>query len=149
MKSKINLQAIKTEAAQLYLNGDYYCSEAIVATIRKHFDIDMPLEAVAMASGFPIGVGGTKCMCGAIPGGVICIGYFFGRTTPGDPKVKKTMELAQELVDDFKGRNKVLCCHVLTKGMEMGSEAHKKQCAIFTGEVAEKTAEILARELGL
>ena len=147
MVTEVNLQAIKNEAAKLYIDGDYYCSEAIVATIRKHFQADIPIETVAMASGFPIGVGGAKCMCGAIPGGIMCIGYFFGRIAPGDPKVKKTMELSLELLNDFKHRNRVLCCHILTKNMEMGSATHKNQCAIFTGEVAEKTAEIIAREL--
>ena len=36
-----------------------------------------------------------------------------------------------------------------TKGMELGSEKHIKQCVSFSGEIAQKTAEIIARELKL
>lgn len=57
LKKRICLQAIREEAEAYYRNGDFYCSEAIVATIRQHFDAEIPIEAVAMASGFPVGVG--------------------------------------------------------------------------------------------
>jgi len=149
MVNEINLTIIREEAENHYLCGDFYCSEAIVTVIRKHLQAGMPLEAVAMASGFPIGVGGAQCICGAIPAGVLCIGYFFGRTTPKDTKVRKTMELSNELITFFKSKHKVPCCKVHVKGMELGSVIHKKKCAVFTGEVAEKTAEIIARELNI
>lgn len=59
------------------------------------------------------------------------------------------MALSKELHDHFKDNHKALCCRVLTKDMELGSETHMAQCISFTGEIAEKTAEIIARELGL
>jgi hypothetical protein len=31
--------------------------------------------------------------------------------------------------------------------MKLGSPEHMEQCVAFTGEIAEKTAEIIAREL--
>ena len=101
MVAEISLRAIREEAGNYYLSGDYYCSEAVVAVIRKHFQADMPIESIAMASGFPIGVGGAMCICGAVPGGVLCIGYFFGRTAPKDAKVSKAMELSKELLLSF------------------------------------------------
>jgi len=149
MVKKINNKDIRKVAEGYYANGDYYCSEAIVATIRNHFDKDMPIEVIAMASGFPVGVGGAKCICGAVSGGIVCIGYFFGRTEPKDPKVNKTLELAKELHDYFATKNKVLCCSVLTRDMTLGSETHMKQCISFTGDIAVKTAEIITRELGI
>ena len=147
MVNEINLAIVREEAENHYLCGDFYCSEAIVAVIGKHFQADMLQEAIAMASGFPIGVGGAQCICGAVPGGVLCIGYFFGRTIPKDTKVSVAMELSNELITFFKSKHKVPCCKVHVKGMELGSRIHKKQCAHFTGEIAEKTAEIIAREL--
>jgi len=149
MVKRINLEDIRKEAEGYYANGDYYCSEAIVATIRNQFRVDMPIEAIAMSSGFPVGVGGSKCICGAVSGGVMCIGYFFGRTNPKDLKVNKTLELAKELHDYFATKNKVLCCRILTKDMILGSEIHMKQCVSFTGDIAVKTAEIIARELDI
>ena len=147
--NKINLNAIKMEAEQLYRDGDYYCSEAIISTIRKYFDPNMPEQAIAMGSGFPVGIGGSLCICGAVSGGVIALGYFFGRVAPKDVKVQKAMALSKELHDSFQNNHKVLCCRILTKGMKLGSAEHLKQCVAFTGEVAVKTAQIIARELNI
>ena len=146
---KNNLEMIKKEAEQLYREGSYYCSEAIIATIRKYFDPNMPEQAIAMGSGFPVGIGGAQCTCGAVSGGVIALGYFFGRVAPKDTKVDRAMALSKELHDSFRGNHNVLCCRILTKEMELGSEEHMEQCIAFTGEVAAKTAEIIARELAI
>lgn len=87
MKKRICLQAIREEAEAYYRNGDFYCSEAIVATIRQHFDAEIPIEAVAMASGFPVGVGGAKCICGALSGGG---GYVSGLLFWSDRSQRRT-----------------------------------------------------------
>ena len=152
MKTSVSIKKIKEDAERLFQEGKFYCSEAIVASIRENFALDMPEEMIAMASGFPVGIGRSKCTCGAVSGGVLALGYFFGRTkgsTPQDPKSVKTMELAYELQNDFKANHKVLCCSVLTRGMNMAAGEHKAQCVAFTGEVAENTARIIVRELGL
>lgn len=149
MKKEISINKIKSDAEALYRNGEFFCSEAIVYSIKNNFELDMPDEMVAMASGFPVGIGRSKCVCGAVSGGVMALGYFFGRTKGGDPKVQNTLKLANELQESFKSNHKVLCCKVLTHGMDMGSGEHKEQCIAFTGEIAEKTAEIIVRELNL
>ncbi len=109
----------------------------------------MPESMIAAASGFPIGIGKSKCVCGAVSGGILTLGYFFGRTEGADPKVDKTLALANELQESFRSSHKVLCCKILTKGMDMGSGEHKDQCVSFTGEIAEKAAKIILRELKL
>ena len=153
MLKEINVKTVKDDAEELFRIGGFYCSEAIIASVRKNIDPDMPVQMIAAGSGFPIGVGRSKCMCGAVSGAVVCLGYFFGRTqpsTPTDPKSVKCMELAHELQQSFRiSHNGVLCCHIHTKGMDMASGEHKAQCVAFTGEMAGKTAEIIARELGL
>ena len=153
MLKEINVKRVKEDAEELFRIGGFYCSEAIITSIRKNIDPDMPIQMVAAGSGFPIGVGRSKCMCGAVSGAIICLGYFFGRTqptTPTDPKSVKCMELAHELQQSFRiNHNNVLCCHIHTKGMDLASGEHKAQCVAFTGEMAAKTAEIIARELGL
>lgn len=147
--NSISLQKAYDEAGELFAKGEFFCSEAIVYTMRNIFDLEMPLSTVACASGFPVGVGRQKCMCGAISGGVISLGYFFGRSTPGDPKVGKMLELSAELHQVFKEKNRTACCSVLTKGMDMQSGEHKEQCVRFTSEMAKETARIIAREKGL
>lgn len=124
-----------------------YCSEGIVSAFRDNLLDDMPEELIAAASGFPLGVGRAKCMCGAISGGAMCIGYLYGRTTGGDrDKSEQTLALSKELHGKFIKRNRVACCSILTNKMEMGSPEHKKQCVRFTGEVAEDLARMIARE---
>lgn len=59
----------------------------------------------------------------------------------------KTLALASELQSSFRKNHKVLCCHILTKGMDMASGEHKAQCVSFTGEIAKTAAEIIVREL--
>ncbi|MDW7670524.1 MAG: C-GCAxxG-C-C family (seleno)protein [Bacillota bacterium] len=151
MKTEVSVQKIRQDAEDFFRSGQYYCSEAIVASMRQNFELDMPEEMIAMASGFPVGIGKSKCTCGAISGGVLTLGYFFGRTAgsnPKDPQSVKTLELAYELQDDFKKNHKLLCCSVLTKGMDMAAGEHKAQCISFTGEVAENATRIILREKG-
>jgi C_GCAxxG_C_C family probable redox protein len=147
MKKSVDLKKIKKQAEDYYRNGDFFCSEAIVKTIRDEFDLPVPDGVIAMASGFPVGMGGSGCTCGAVVGGIMALGLVFGRTTAKDPKVSKTMELAKELHDTFKKQHKSLCCRVLTRDMELGSPVHMQRCIAFTGEVAEAAAKIIVREL--
>ncbi|WP_130805771.1 C-GCAxxG-C-C family (seleno)protein [Senegalia massiliensis] len=152
MNKEISIKKVREDAEGMFRRGEFYCSEAVVASIRNNFGIDMPEEMIAMASGFPVGIGKSKCVCGAVSGGVMMMGYFFGRkegTNPQDPKSVKTLELANELQGEFRKNHKVLCCSVHTKGMDMASGEHKAQCISFTGEIAETAARIIVRELNL
>ncbi|MHC9545018.1 MAG: C-GCAxxG-C-C family protein [Vulcanimicrobiota bacterium] len=143
----VDFLKIREVAEEYYRSGSFYCSEAIIKTIKDEFHIELPDDIIAMASGFPVGMGAAGCSCGAVVGGIMALGMFFGRTQPGDEKVKKCMTLAQELHNQFKNRHKSLCCRVLTKDMIHGSTEHMRQCISFTGEVAEETARIIVREL--
>jgi len=148
--SQEKIENVKNDAEELFRSGGFYCSEAVVAAIRKNLAPQMPQSLIASASGFPVGVGRSKCMCGAVSGAVICMGYFFGRvnpTNPQDPVSQNCLKLTNELQESFRKNHKgVLCCSVQTKGMDMASGEHKAQCIAFTGEMAAKVAEIILRE---
>jgi C_GCAxxG_C_C family probable redox protein len=148
MEQKPDPAAIKRQAETYYRDMDFYCSEAIVKTINDEFGLGYPEEVIKMASGFPIGMGGSGCTCGAVAGGIMALGMGFGRTYPRDERVKKCMALAHELHDRFRERHGCLCCRVLIKDMVPGSPVHMQQCIAFTGEVAEETAKIILRERG-
>lgn len=151
MTNQVSSKKVREDAESLFREGKYYCSEAVMASIRSNFELDVPEEVIAMASGFPVGIGKSKCSCGAVTGGVMALGLLFGRTsgsTPKDPLSVKTLELANELQAYFKANHKVLCCSVLTKGMDMASGEHKSQCIAFTGEIAEKTAQMILEHWG-
>ena len=140
------IRKVKEQAESLYLEGKFFCSEAIVSAIREYIAPDMPEVLIAAASGFPVGIGGSKCTCGAVSGAVISLGYFFGRTEGGDAKVRECMQFAKEVHEEFRGKHGPLCCSVQTKGMDMKSREHVNQCASFTGSMAAKAAEIIIRE---
>jgi len=149
LKKAVNIQQVRYDAEEVFRIGGFYCSEAIVSAIRKNFDPAMPEALIASASGFPVGVGKSKCMCGAISGAIIALGYFFGRKD-GKTGNAKVMELSYELQEAFrKNHLETLCCHIHIKGMDITTGEHKKQCVAFTGECAQKAAEIIARELGI
>ena len=150
IKKEVSIEKISNDAENLF-RGGFFCSEALLSSIRSNFELDIPEEIIGMASGFPIGIGRSKCLCGAVAGGVMALGLFFGRTKQGDSKVEKTLELSKELHDWFKEANgkNALCCRILTKEFDMASGAHKEQCIRYTGMVAGKVAEIIVRELNL
>lgn len=142
----IDLEKIRLTAEGYYRSGDFYCSEAVVKTIKDAFHLPLSDAVIAMASGFPVGMGGAGCTCGAITGGVMSLGLVFGRTMPKDRKVNTAMKLSRELHDFFKKRHKSLCCRKLTRYVIMGSSRQMEQCIVFTGEMAQETARIILRE---
>ena len=144
MRFDVDLERIRKIAEDYYRNGDFYCSEAVVKTIIDEFQIDVSEDVIKMASGFPVGMGGVGCTCGALTGGVMAIGLVYGRSQGKDPKVNKAMELSAKLYQIFCERHKVSCCKVLTRGMEKGSPEHMEQCIAFTGEMAYEAAKIIA-----
>lgn len=153
VKNEVSVSKVRKDAEDYYRNG-YFCCEAVMASVRDNFDLDVPKEVIAMSSGMSVGAGRSGCMCGALNGGILALGMIFGRTEPNgpkDPKVVKCMELTNELHSWFREANgkHSVCCRVLTKEFDMGKGEHKEQCIYFTGLCAGKVAEIVVRELGL
>lgn len=153
MKKIIDINQVEQDAMQLYTDGKFYCSEAIIYSIRTHIAPDMPLEMIGAASGLGYGIGNSACACGAVTGGVITLGYFFGRSMPGTPyddDIVRVLALANELQQHFRDlNNKVLCCYIHTKKFDVSKGEQRGQCAQFTGQMARKVAQIIVRELNL
>ena len=146
MTIDMNMEQLKKDAVEIFCNG-FACSESVIYALRKHFQIELSDDAIAMSSGFPWGLGGGGCLCGAVAGGTMILGYFFGRTTPGDPKNVKCFALTEELHNAFKEAFGATCCRVLTKGMERDSQERKDHCIKMVDFTVEKVAEIVIREL--
>lgn len=107
VKKELSVSKVRTDAEQYYRNG-YFCCEAVMASVRDNFDLDVPKEVIAMSSGMSVGAGRSGCMCGALNGGILALGMLFGRTEPNgpkDPKVVKCMELTNELHSWFREAN--------------------------------------------
>ena len=69
MNTNIDMEQLAQDADNIFHQG-FACSESVIYAIRKNFEIDLSDD-------------GGGCICGALAGGAMCIGYFFGRRTPG------------------------------------------------------------------
>lgn len=112
------------KASEYFLNG-YSCSESI---IKGAIDQDLVSEELLpVATPFCAGIG-SGCLCGAISGSQMVLGYLFGRGNKnGNEEIARA--IAKQFMEEFKKNHKATCCRVLTSGMEMGSPERKAHCA--------------------
>jgi len=74
---------IMTRAGEM-LDGDWHCSEALLAAVGEHYLKDVSPEMVRMSTPFAGGVGCTHAeLCGALTGGLMVIGGLYGRAEAG------------------------------------------------------------------
>ena len=52
MVKTVDIEALKKDAVEIF-NGGFACSESVIYAIRKHFQLDLPDDVIAMSSGFP------------------------------------------------------------------------------------------------
>ena len=146
MNTSIDMEKLREDAVHIF-NSGFTCSESVIYAIKKNFELEMSDNAIAMSSGFPWGLGGAGCICGALAGGIMCIGYFYGRTEPGDSRNQLCFKLCNELHDFFKENYGAACCRVLTRGMEKQSPERKVHCTKMVSGTVVKTAEIILNNL--
>jgi C_GCAxxG_C_C family probable redox protein len=134
--------AIRTQAEGYFQRGEFFCSEAVIHTINEFLGWPFPQEITKLASAFPIGIGKSGCLCGAVSGGAMALGMTYGRNH-GEPMNEKMFPIAARLHDHIKEMYKSTCCRVLVKGYEFTSPERKAHCVRITGEVASWVAEQL------
>lgn len=102
-----------TKAVDYFMNG-YSCSEAIIksAVDKGLCSADLLPVATIFSGGMSSG-----CLCGAVAGAQMVLGYNFGReNSKGNDVIAR--QKAKDFIDEFKSRNKVTCCKILTHGLE-------------------------------
>lgn len=103
------------------------CAEAVVLAATGSDDPRL----LALAKPFGGGIGGSKCLCGAISGGVLALGY------------RGRGERAGALVKQFKAAHRVTCCSALSKPYVWKSPEHLANCRRITETTAALVAELL------
>jgi len=116
------------KAGQLFDAG-YNCTQSVLqATCPQAGD-----DLVTMAEAFGGGIGNSKCLCGAVTGGVMALGLQGQGKASGD------------LVAAFRTRNRTTCCKALSAPYTWLSSAHLSNCRRLTVETAEEVVRLLQK----
>ena len=142
MNKEQRVSEIRKIAEGYFERGEFFCSEAVVKTINDELGKPFSDEVTKLASGFPIGVGKSGCLCGAVSGGVMALGMVYGRCH-GEAMNADMFKHAADLHDRIKELYKSTCCRVMTRNFEFQSPERKAHCIKITGEVTAYIAEKL------
>ena len=124
-------------APKFFLEEGFSCSESIV---KSAYELELvPKELISAATSFSGGMG-SGCLCGAIAGSQIVLGYLHGKYQDNSARA-----LAKEFYQRFTKIHKVTCCKVLTKDFkDFHSPERKKHCSNMVYDCAKILDEMLA-----
>ena len=119
------------EKAIEYFKSGYSCSESI---IKAGAEAGLcPEELLSVATAFSGGMS-SGCVCGALASAQLINGYNFGRENlKGNETIAR--QNASAIVEEFKKRNKVTCCKVLSAGLQ--GMARKENCSKYVTDACE------------
>ena len=129
--------------AREYFNNGYSCSESIIMELADKGVVSR--ELLSLATPFSGGIG-SGCLCGAIAGAQLVIGYLFGReNNQGNDNIARA--LAKEFMDEFKKKHRVTCCRILTSGLDMASPERKAHCTNMVEDCSKILNHIIEQNL--
>jgi C_GCAxxG_C_C family probable redox protein len=134
------IQEVRERAEGYFQRGEFFCSEAVVHAINQLLGWPFPEDITRLASAFPIGLGKSGCLCGAVSGGAMALGMAYGRNH-GEAMDERMFPVAAKLHDYIKQVYKSTCCRVIVKDYVFSSPERKAHCVQITGEVAAWIAE--------
>jgi C_GCAxxG_C_C family probable redox protein len=102
-----------TEKAVALFREGFNCSQAVCAAYAEHYGLNREV-ALRISGGFGGGIGRMGEICGAVTGAIMVIGLRYSSTNAKDKEARqKTYERVREFVENFKSRNKTICCREL------------------------------------
>lgn len=122
-----------------YFNQGYSCSESIIMEAIEQGIV--PKELLSVATSFSGGMS-SGCLCGAIAGSQIVLGWLYGKNNKNGNDVQ-ARTLAKQFIEEFKKSHKATCCRVLTAGMDMASPERKAHCTNMVNDCSKILAEII------
>lgn len=146
----MDAETLRREAEQLYNSKGLDCSESVVQTINSALGSPLSADALKMASGFAVGMGGMDQQggtCGALTGGVMMLGLVYGRSEAFG-SAPLVLAKSRELREWFVAENGSSCCAELVRDSDWSSPCRLEQCVRFTGAVTAKVAEMIAPAVG-
>ena len=145
--------SVRGDIATAKFFSGYNCAQSIVYAFSDTLEIDKNL-ALKVACGFGAGMGRRQEVCGAVTGGIMVIGFKYGR---GENDERKIMDLAyvkvRTLMDRFSEKHGTFICRKLVGECELttdeGQKLYKEKdllhkiCAPCVVSVAEILEDIL------
>lgn len=129
-------------AASSYYEAGYWCGESVVKAVNEVLGHPMPADVFRMASGFCEGLGGSRCICGALAGGVMASGLLTGRTAPSDewePSYDAAAQLRRRWIDDQDAET---CDEVVKRIGGMHLPERWAHCTMLVGRTARWVIEV-------
>ncbi len=108
-------EALIAEAVERYLHQGKHCSEMTFCTPCRCFDEAFDRDLIRIANPFGGGIAERDDLCGAIVGGCMALGYFFGRRD-AESDQERSWRLAGEYYDWFRREMGFVRCRDKTGG---------------------------------
>ncbi len=140
------MENFKNKAVDFFNEG-YSCSEAMIQAASDFSLIDKEdAKILNKAATVYSGGMGSRCLCGAVAGVEMVVGYLFGREdNSSSPAYAK--QLAAELIDSFREKRKVTCCKALSAKYEFASPERRENCKSIVYDAAEILENIVKTNL--
>ena len=148
MVKEVNMTELKAYLKEDFTTG-YMCSESVLDTLNKFYELGIGEEAIALSTGFPYGFGDGGNVCGGVAGATMALGKIFGRTVKGDPAYQKCIEVVRELNDDVAAAYKTSICPDLIADYDFKDPERKVHCTNNLYVIVESFAKIVERECGV
>ena len=120
-----------------YHDSGFHCAEAVLKSVVEDFFGETYPGIPKAASVFQKGIAGTtEELCGALAGGLIALGFLYGRSEPGED-----IQMANDVASEFRKRfmdtfGSTQCAKVLER---LGPQENAMKCK----ELSAKTTGML------
>lgn len=129
------------EMAFQFFQSGFHCAEAISKSLTGLLAKDGDNYTPKVATGFGGGIGGSHLdICGALTGGIIALGWLFGRANPGEDKTR-IFGLASEFRKRFGEKFGSCSCPALLE--KFGKQENGMKCKKMTAQAAGMLWELL------
>lgn len=128
-------EILARRAEELFRQG-FNCCESMLKSSIETFQLPLPENTYLMGKFFREGVAGSGCICGALAGGTMILGFIAGED-------KKSIALAKDFRASFVKEFGSACCRVLRKKQTIVDRISYKKCR----EITRFSAEILNKGL--
>lgn len=124
-----------TRRAEQHFKEGYNCCESLIKSCIEIFELKLPEDVYLMGKFFREGVGGSGCICGALAGGIMMLGYITGPNGGG-------VEIAEKYRIGFIEKFGSSCCRVIRKKQSVSGRFRNRECRAMTGHAAGAVAEV-------